>query len=238
MNKQHKDMRTSDHASIDQLLQIRDGEGSAASAHVMRCKDCQQELAFLDQLNEYMVSASDQEPSERIWRRIVSSASGYGDTSTNVQPLFPNFVAARSSSVTQTNFKGITNRAVYSLAASILFIGFIGLFMFSQNNHSVNVQNQALIANIERLMISSQSMEQVLAQVSLQSETLTASQRAQSDRLQWQLAYLDQMIQQHSASLNTNPQVTEVLWADRIRALKELNGLYYQQPVAVVDSEI
>lgn len=225
------------HATIEQLVAIKNGEQNAIGSHMENCSHCQQELAALEELNEQLFLQADQVPSEALWQRIEESVAAEQNHPTGVSL---DFLASRQAAVTSTQI-GVQNHslshAVYTLAASILVTGFIGLYMFSQNMNS-STQSELLQANIQQLMINSQGMEQALAKVSLQSELLTASQRTQADRLYWQLAYLDQMIQDSNVDAETNPERTEVLWNNRIQALRELNQLYYQRQQTLEESEI
>lgn len=235
-------MKTELHATIEQLLEIKDGQQNAASLHVRSCECCQLELQALNEINEQLFTVADQQPAPELWQRIQQSVESTGlvneldpnDTTTHVPLELLAAQAAKQGSAAQHRS---LSYAIYTLAASILVTGFIGLYMFS-NNLNNRTQNELLQANIQQLMINSRGMEQALQKVSLQSESLTASQRSKADRLYWQLAYLDQMINDTSVDSQPNVERTEVLWNNRIQALRELNQLYYQRQQTLDESEI
>ena len=233
-------MKADRHATIEQLLELKDGEQNDASLHVRSCDVCQQELAALEQISEQLFQVADQTPSADLWQRVLASTEGESSANHGIdqsQQKVPMELLAAQYSTEQPAQHRSLSHAIYTLAASIMVTGFIGLYMFSQNLNSQS-QNELLQANIQQLMINSRGMEQALEQVALQSELLTTSQRSQADRLYWQLAYLDQAIHDSNANTQADPQRQEVLWNNRIRALRELNQLYYQRQQTLDDSEI
>ena len=234
-------MNTNMHATIEQLLEIKDGHQNGASLHLTGCERCQAELAALEMLNDGLFEAADAVPRPEVWDRIEQSAAA--NQTDSLTPTVPaELLAAQAQAygnagVVAANQQRSISHAIYTLAASILVTGFIGLYMFSQNINS-QTQNELLQANIQQLMINSRGMEQALQQVSLQSELLSAAERSETDRLYWQLAYLDQKIHDSSSELESNPQRLEVLWNNRIQALRELNQIYYQRQQELDDSEL
>ncbi len=225
-------MNTERHASLEQLLEIKDGTENLASQHVNACDYCQAELSVLQSIQSKLFEQADEAPAPHLWQRIEATIVGGINTSTTAPIEL--VVANQSNNVAQQRS---LSHAVYTLAASIFVTGFIGLYMFTHNNSS-RTQNELLQANIQQLMINSRGMEQALEKVALQSELLTATQRTQADRLYWQLAYLDQMIHESNVDTQTDPQRVEVLWNNRIQALRDLNQLYYQRQQTLSDSEI
>lgn len=222
-------MNSISHASIEQLLEIKDGQSNAVSEHVRDCDLCQQELLALEEINHQLFVAADQVPDPALWERIKATAENK-PASAEV-PL--ELLAAQ-----QANNGGQSlSRAIYTLAASILVTGFIGLYMFANNGGQLT-QTQLMQANIQQLMMHSRNMEQALQKVSLQGDLLTATQRTEADRLYWQLAYLDQMIHESNIDSQSDPQRVEVLWNNRVEALRELNQIYYQRKKTLNDSEI
>lgn len=226
-------MNTDMHASIEELLEIKDGEHNAASQHVAACDHCQRELATLHALNQQLFAVADQSPRAELWQRIQETA-GQHATTAPAAAVPMELLAGQYQN--QRQQRSLSN-AIYTLAASVLMTGFIGLYMFSQNGN-LQTNDQLMQANIQQLMINSRGMEQALNKVALQSELLTTSQRTEADRLYWQLAYLDQMIHESNTTSHTDPQRLEVLWNNRIQALRELNQLYYQRQQTLDDSEI
>ncbi len=213
------------HANIDQLLEIRDGEDNSMRDHVSECEQCQAALAELQSLESLvgssMFDAADKIPSEGAWGRIQQTL----DLESELDRLDSNNVLsmpAYSAAPTAVN-KSLTN-AIYSLAASIAFIGVIGVFMFS-TQQSATQQTLAMQTSIHELMLNSRGLEQVLQQVAQQNQALSVANQQAADRLYWRLSKVDQLINQESPS---NAERMEVLWNERIDALNELNQIYYQ----------
>jgi len=255
------------HATTEQLLEIKDGLSNGVSLHVESCERCQQELFALQMLNEQLFVAADQEPRAELWDRIVESVEtgqlqdnclDDADTKVNASANYGSSQGANQINAPEptgsfphtevpvellaANTAQLANpqslsRAVYSLAASILVTGFIGLYIFGQQGSS-NQQAQQLQANIQELMLNSRGMEVALQQVALQNELLTSSERSTAERLYYRLTYVDQMIHENNSNSESNPQRIESLWNARIATLNELNSLYYQRQQTLDDSEI
>ena len=237
-------MNIDKHASIDDLLEIKDGLENAMSAHVHECGVCQFELDALRRINHELFAIADQRPSPDLWHKIERAAGRSGSTGVET-PLglqtnqhSQNRRARPRISIlphSASNDNSLS-RAIYTLAASILVTGFIGLYMFGQN-HNSSSQNELMQASIQQLMINSRGMEQALQTVSLDSELLSVAERSRADRLYWQLAYLDQEIHQSKFNPDSDQQRLEVLWGNRVRALRDLNQLYYQRQLELQDSK-
>ena len=96
-------------------------------------------------------------------------------------------------------------------------------------------------ANIQELMLNSRGMERALQRVAMQSDLLSGAEQSQADRLHWRLAYVDRLIQDNNMQTVGAQYATEQveeLWSERIRALTQLNQLYYQRRQTLNDSEI
>lgn len=245
------------HATTEQLLEIKDGLSNSVAAHVKECQFCQNELEELRCLNSQMFDAANQQPRPELWRRIVASLKMTSDVQ-NVQEG-GNKVALRAiaeerslsssaehadvpielliASSSQLNNTQSLSKAIYSLAASVLVTGFIGLYVFGQQSPS-NQQAALLQANIQELMLNSRGMELALQNVSLQSELLSSSEQSAAERLYWRLTYVDQMIHEDSADNESNPERIKTLWNERIDALTGLNQIYNQRQQELDDSEI
>lgn len=247
-------MNTNMHASTEQLIEIKDGLSNVASEHVQNCQQCQHELEVLQCFNEQIFAEADQKPRPELWNRITATLDMQESKVTQVDFSQKNLGDERgaSSSAAHTSVdvpvelliansqlsnSGSLSKAVYSLAASILVTGFIGLYIFGQQDSS-REQSQLLASNIQELMLNSRGMEVALQKVALQSELLTTADQSNADRLYWRLTYLDQMIQENSVDNDTNPERIKALWNNRIDALTELNQIYYQRKQELNESEI
>jgi len=213
------------HANIDQLLEIIDGQDNSMRDHVSECQHCQAALAELQSLESLvgssMFDVADKIPSEDAWDRIQQTL----DLESELDRLDSNNVVsmpAYSAAPAAVN-KSLTN-AIYSLAASIAFVGVIGVFMFS-TQQSATQQTLAMQTSIHELMLNSRGLEQVLQQVAQQNQALSVANQQAAERLYWRLSKVDQLINQESPD---NAERMEVLWNDRIDALNQLNQIYYQ----------
>lgn len=245
------------HATTEQLLEIKDGLSNSVAAHVQACQACQDELEQLRYLNTQMFDAANQQPRPELWNRIVASVKMTDDVQ-NMQE-HRNLVSAGAITEERglngsaahadvpvelllANSTGLNNtqslsKAIYSLAASVLLTGFIGLYVFGQHSPS-NQQAALLQANIQELMLNSRGMELALQNVAFQHELLSSSEQSAAERLYWRLTYVDQMIDEDSAKSESNPQRIKTLWNERIDALNGLNQIYYQRQQELDDSEI
>jgi hypothetical protein len=252
-----KNININMHATTEQLLEIKDGLSNSVAAHVQGCQACQDELEQLRCLNSQMFDAANQQPRPELWSRIIASVKMTDD----VQNMREDRKAVSAGAITEerslsssashadvpverllANSSELTNthslsKAIYSLAASVLLTGFIGLYVFGQHSPS-NQQAALLQANIQELMLNSRGMELALQNVSFQHELLSSSEQSAAERLYWRLSYVDQMIDEDSAKSENNPEHIKTLWNQRINALNGLNQIYYQRQQELDDSEI
>lgn len=163
-------------------------------------------------------------------RSIGSSAEDLTARDVPVELLIANSVQNKS------NFNSLS-KAIYSLAASIMVTGFVGLFIYGQQS-AERQQTELLQANIQELMLNSRAMELAYQNVALQTELLTTAEQTEAERLYWRISYLDQMIHDNNVNSQSNPERVETLWNDRIEALTELNKIYFQRQQTMDDSEI
>ena len=232
-------MNRDNHASLEQLLELKDSVHNEAAEHAAACELCQRELESLKALGQQIFVDADQTPDPQVWDRITQSVALRNEHATEQEyergsvPL-DLLIADRA----QANNVGTLSKAVYSLAASILVTGLIGLYLYGQQNVSTSTQNQMLQASIQELMLNSRGMERILEKVALQNELLTTAEQSAAERLYWRLTYVDQMIHEDSANIQSDPARIKVLWNDRIDALTELNQIYYQRQQTLDDSEI
>lgn len=224
------------HANIDELLEIRDGEPNSKSGHVSECEQCQASLLELKSLGQFvgsqMFDKANQLPSDDVWNRIqrsLESSSAITGPATVAPTDGSNNVHTLHSAPQQSLIK-----AIYSLAASIAFVGVIAVFMFNQQQNN-QIQTQQLQASLNELMLNSRGLEQVLQNVANQNQALSVANQQAADRLYWRLTYVDQLIDQANPN---NTERMEVLWNDRIEALNQLNQIYYQRDSTLTTPEI
>jgi len=225
------------HATTEQLLDIRDGNESSMTEHVQTCEHCQSELAYLDKLAQQLFDAHDQSPSDHHWQRILQS-SGLQQATDN-EALERAKLAGSGADETVVPLVMQNNslsRAIYTLAASVMFVGLVSVFMISQQN-SVQQQNNQMQASINQLMMNSQGLENVLQQVVVRDERLSAEDKAAAERLYWKLTYVDQELHSINPEEPNDAERIKILWSDRVEVLNELNRLFYQRRDAMVNSE-
>lgn len=253
------------HATIEQLLEIKDGLQSSAQEHVSHCGYCQSELAVLRSLRQQIFAAADQQPRSESWGRILEAVkntdphrqfvgsnqpdgfenranAALGESrvdalAENVErQVAPIDLLVANSAQSRSNFNSLS-KAIYCLAASIMLTGFIGLYIYGQQGTN-KLAPGLLQANIQELMLSSRGMELALQKVALQNNVLTVAEQTLAERLYWRLTYVDQMIHENNVSDQPDTDRVETLWNDRIDALTELNQLYYKRQQTLDDSEI
>jgi len=214
------------HASIYELLEIKNGEHTKIREHVSGCQRCQAELedlhAFESNISLEMFDAADKIPSDDVWLRIQDSLEEPRTAKANNVHAFP---VRQSHSLT---------KPIYALAASIAFVGVIAIFMFAPQKDS-QVQTQLIQASLNELMLNSRGLEQVLQKVADQNQALSVANQKAADRLYWRLTYVDQLIDQENPE---NNERVEALWNDRIEALTALNQIYYQHDTTLNAPEI
>ena len=210
-------MNNSEHANVEQLLEIKDGISNSASEHVRNCEPCQEEIGSLLALSEQIFIDANLPADPDVWERIKATHASNATTDRQRYQHVPMELLAANMPAQAS--QASLSKAIYSLAASVLVTGFIGLYLFGQQNISNNQQNRMLQANIQELMLNSRGMERSLEKVALQNEMLTASEQSAADRLYWRLTYVDQLIHENNADNQVDPARMEMLWSDRINAL-------------------
>jgi len=221
------------HASIQQLLDIKDGIESSMTEHVETCEQCQSELAYLDKMGRQLFEAHDDVPSADAWSRILE-ASDLQPSSVELAANVHSIAAAPASAVKQNN---ALTRAIYTLAASVVFVGLVTVFMVSQQSNSTRLQADQMQASINQLMSNSQGLENVLQQVMVKNDRLNAQDRESAERLYWKLTYVDQELHEANPDEPENAERIKILWSDRVEVLNELNRLFYQRKDALANAE-
>ncbi len=224
----------STHANTDELLDYLNDEqrinsSATKSAHIRECDHCQAELNALSTIGPVLFNHVDEKPRDEVWERLQRSLYSGTSESDVVTRVHQAEVYQLRPSVYQS-----LSKSIYALAASVAFVGVIGVFMFSQQQ-SNNQQTQRLQASINELMTNSRGLEQSLQTVALQNRALSDANQRVADRLYWKLTYVDQLI--HEAAPEDSERV-KTLWNDRVEALNELRQIYFERDSARETSEI
>lgn len=245
--KQHEVRFESEHATLKELLAIRDGEYSTKLDHVSQCSFCQARLeevySAAANLQSSLMFEADLPVPERVWtqleRRLREKGVSENDHQSPWSTAQPTNVVAAMSTKAKPSFWSSINAAIYSLAAAIMFTGMVSLYNSNNQNQS-QFETQALQASIQNLMDSSRGLESVLQEVVTQNQSRSAGLANQSeiDRLKWQLMLVDQKINESEQTDSVSYEDVKALWGERVETLTELNKLYYSNQVAKSSGEI
>lgn len=237
------------HASLDDLISIRDGEWRAASAHISDCEFCQARLEEVhsagEELRDHLLFEAERPVPKTAWAAIqaqiaerdsntLSQTMGFASSAPSIEHTSAQNVFAGGKA---TSFWSSINTAIYSLAAAIVFTGSVSLYTF-QGQQQARVEARELQASIQSLMDNSRGLESVLQEVAAQNSALSLSDQSAVERLQWRLMMVDQKIHESESSNDVSYEQIKALWADRIDALNELNKLYYTNQVSMNNGEI
>lgn len=216
------------HATIEQLTEIRDGLDTPMTDHVQSCEQCQAEMAYLDKLAGQVFASVDQKPSDAAWQRILEASSLQTASVVGFPPV------QQDSQIGKPNTS--LTRAIYTLAASIAFVGLISVFMVTQQTSQQQQATSQMQASINQLMLNSRGLENVLQQVVVQEDGLSESDKAAAERLYWKLTSVDQALQDAKPDTPEDAERLRILWTDRVEVLNELNRLFYQRRDNVINA--
>ncbi len=230
------------HATLAELVSIRDGEKLAIRSHVEQCTFCQSRLeevySVAASLHDAMMFQAELPVPETAWAAIQSkleeqriSADG---SSLNANQHTEHAVSLDAHVISKPSIWSSVNTAIYSLAAAVMFTGMVSLYT-SQGQQQVKIETQALQASIQGLMDSSRGLESVLQGVAAQNRTLAFADASEVERLKWRLMLVDQRIHESEESGDISYETVKSLWGERVDALTQLNKLYYTNQVAIED---
>ncbi len=242
-----------EHALLEELVAIRDGDISAVAAHVDECVFCQARLEEVHctarSLQEALLFEAELPVPSAVWTKLETqlenqSSVEFGHVNTEAYvPRDKTFFGPQSHGdqlsghlALKPSFWTSINSAIYSLAAAVMFTGAVSLYTFHGQQGS-RVETQALQASIQSLMDNSRGLESVLQQVAARNSVLTLSDQSTVERLQWRLMLVDEKIHESESTDDISYEQIKALWAARIDALTELNQLYYTNQVASSSGE-
>lgn len=200
------------HASVHQLLNLRDGEPVSAdiAGHVPACARCSSELVRLTAVRERLGSLppakSDSSQDDRLWQEVRASLTS------DPKPAASNRYLAMAAA------------AVWAGVALVWFVlaGDVPLPENVAPNHLAEVSRSELDA----LVAESQRLENFLEQLPRPQVEQVAS-AATADALEGRIQWLDYAL---SASGETAPpEQTAALWEQRVELLDSLVALRYAQ---------
>lgn len=218
------------HATLEQLLMIRDGEPCKAAQHVAQCAQCQAHVSALDVPSSYLFLEAEVPPPVEGWKKIQARIQSSTDQTSKPQD---------SGSVLASISKWHSlSSALYALSIAVVFTGVATLYS-SQRQSDLASQNYLAMQNsIQALKDNSRGLEQVLQKVEArQSDLLTGKDQLAAERLYWQLMMVDQEIQESSRTQAMDNEQMRLLWEDRVNALTQLNQLYYANQSLISDTQ-
>ena len=223
------------HASLEQLIEIKDGLSNEASTHVQACEICRAELETLQAMALEMESTASLAPPSDGWQRVQQQLESERESSISVGSASDSVPVELLAAKAGTRWNSLT-AAVYTLALSVFVSGLITFYSRQQQPDPV-LPNEVLQASLQELMLNSRGLERVLQRASIQNDLLSSEERSLVDRLHWRLMYVDQMIEENSVNAQPDAERVRTLWNERIDTLTELNQLYYQAQYALVDAD-
>lgn len=195
------------HATIEQILDIKDGIKTPVDHHVAECQSCQKALQEIMQMHHELNHLKEESVPSDAWQKI-----------------------RLNSTITQNQSKSTSLvRAIYTLAASIL-IGSVIIVGFGNNPYS---EQDRQYNELIRVMVESNTLENVIAkQITNGSHLVNSVNQLRIDQLKWRLMLIDQKIE--SLEANTTDRKLS-LWQDRVRALEAIyDSFYNNQPPSIV----
>ena len=176
------------HASISELLAVRDGEKGIAYQHVTDCQMCQLEIKRLDDIGSRLVDLPEVEVPDDSWQKIVAQRT----QSTSVKP------------------SGSLVRSIYALAASIMIVGFSAILTFKSTPETeilsdIRAESRALekvlasfrVNNSNLTMSQEFKLEQLHWQLMVLDQKLSAPERGLNK------ASLENLWQERIKTMNT-----------------------------------
>ncbi len=203
------------HASIIQLLSLRDGEPVAAviAEHVDSCKRCAAEVARLEDLRERMQvlpspTLADTRGMDSLWARIQPS------------------LAAADRPPSATNWYLAVAAAIVWTVVAVVWFG------IADNEPSASPRTVAITAlapsAVDNLLLESQDLESALLDLPRRPHIEQAATAATLDALEGRIQWLDYTLSRANEDGIPGDQAAD-LWQERVDLLESLVTLRYAQ---------
>ncbi len=190
------------HATTDELLALRDGEGTEwTKAHAQACADCSAELFRLEQMRARLRALQSITPPRDRW------------------PL----IAAQAKRERRSRWM----RAASGIAAAVALTGVT--FLAMQPRHAAE-QEAAQQATLDRAMARSQALEQTLKSLNPSQQALNGDAARVVAQLQDELSRIDAQLAQPQV-WKGNGQAAD-LWQDRAGVLGALVDVHLTRAAA------
>lgn len=184
------------HPEMDELLALRDGEGSAeAGRHAERCERCRAEIEALRSAAAALRSLPQSEPPSGAWDEIRRR------------------IAARKRRAVAIRL-GLAAAAVFVVATAVVVER---LAMLKGGDNAMSSGD--VRATVEQLSSASRELETVLQDLSVRAPVLTPRRAAMIVELEDRIALVDLALGQSS---DATGELEVALWSDRVELLDAL----------------
>lgn len=222
------------HASIEQLLNLRDGAGPGESAlqdHVDECRECEQELLRLTALKDELRSLPQLQPSGDL------SADSSVDPSADQWAA----IVRRAGQETQGARRPGNHYWPLGLAASLVIAALVALLLqgapddiagespvtMAANSLQTTVPSTAA-ANTAQLVAESQRLERLLGTVSYEPRVVNAGTAGTIAQLEDQIAWVDYGLSMGGGG-RLSASEANALWRQRVELMNSLVHVRYAQ---------
>ncbi|MFL6547604.1 MAG: hypothetical protein ACJ8OJ_02860 [Povalibacter sp.] len=201
------------HASIDQLLSIRDGEPVDAELlrHIARCGTCASELERLLRVQERMRSLEMPEPPAMAWERVRERASAR-------EPVHSRriaFAAAAALAATAI-LSGLWLRHSDSPSSAGPVVA---------SGHEVQAQRAV---SLEHLLAQSRELDEMLSSLPQRPAVERVAMAATIDTIEQRVQWLDQQLS-YAPEVGLEPSQTYQLWRERVDLMDSLVKVRYAE---------
>ena len=202
------------HATVHQLLSLRDGEPVDADAarHVEHCTICTSELARLGRVQQRMQSLAPIEPPAQAWNQIAARMQVAGSPQRSRMPWA--FAAA----------------AAVAVVSGILFRQFnVPVEAVPSVQLAPESEQQTLtVASLDQLVAQSQELDQMLQYLPERPAVERVALAATIDTIEERVQWLDQQLSYAPDTGLNEAQATE-LWRERVDLMDSLVKVRYAE---------
>jgi hypothetical protein len=202
------------HATVHQLLSLRDGEpvDAGAARHVEHCTICAAELARLGRVRQRMQSLAPIEPPAQAWNQIAARIQVSESPRRSRMPWA--FAAA----------------AAVAVVSGILFRQFNAPLEAVPAAHleQENGQQPLTVASLDQLVAQSQELDQMLQYLPERPAVERVALAATIDTIEERVQWLDQQLSYAPDTGLNEAQATE-LWRERVDLMDSLVKVRYAE---------
>ncbi len=201
------------HASLEQLIALRDGEPVVADveSHVNTCQNCMTGLRHLAGLSEQLSQLPDFKVPDGAWLKIT----------------------ARMQPISRKRFKQNTATVIVAVAAAASIMITVGLMLFrpaSRQLPASQVVADTTTRSIAELVNQSRNLEDAVLSLNANADHMVISvgTAATVAALEDRIALVDYQLNSASVQAGGNPELAQ-LWQQRVDLLQSLAAVRYAQ---------